>query len=97
MKNYAYKDAGATILWSSKGIKNSKALLSSNKEEYLIIPNCTSTNDYEIIINLSEDIVIEEILLNNKEEFSANLKEIDVLGSIEYPTEKWIKLGSMIP
>ena len=33
----------------------------------------------------------------NNEEFSANLKEIEVIGSIEHPTEKWIQLGSLFP
>ena len=37
-KNYASKDSGATILWKSDGIKNPKAILSANKEEYLILP-----------------------------------------------------------
>ena len=42
LKNYASKDSGATILSSSKGIKNSGAILSKNIEEYLILPECNN-------------------------------------------------------
>lgn len=39
-KNFASKDSGATIIQSSKGVKNPKAVLSGSPEEYLILPSC---------------------------------------------------------
>lgn len=40
-KNYASRESGATIIFKDDGIRNPKAILSANKEEYLIIPKCT--------------------------------------------------------
>ncbi len=37
-KNYASRESGATIIFKDDGIRNPKAILSANKEEYLIIP-----------------------------------------------------------
>ena len=59
-KNYALRESGAVILEKSKGIKYPKSILSSNIEEYLIIPDCSDKENY-LIINLSEDIVLKEI------------------------------------
>lgn len=46
-----------------------------------------------VIINLSDDIVVERIQVSNQEDFSATLKLIHVEGSIDYPTSSWYSLG----
>lgn len=46
-----------------------------------------------MIINLSDDIVVERIQVSNQEDFSATLKLIHVEGSIDYPTSSWYSLG----
>jgi hypothetical protein len=94
-KNYASKDSGATILYSSNGIKNPKAILSSTKDEYLIMPSCKKNDEHSLIINLSEDVVIETLMITNHEDFSDKLEEITLMGSIEFPTDKWVNLGSI--
>lgn len=88
-KNYAAKDSGATILQSSKGVKNPKSILSSSKEEYLILPSCRDGEEYSLIINLSEDVAVEHIVITNHEEFSDILSQIIFEGSIDYPSDKW--------
>lgn len=50
-----------------------------------------------LIINLSEDVAIDNIVISNHEEFSDNLKEIELMGSIEYPPDKWVRLGTIYP
>ena len=50
-----------------------------------------------LIINLSEDVAIDNIVISNHEEFSDNLKEIEFMGSIDYPPDKWVRLGSILP
>ena len=77
-KNFASKDSGATIQWKSDGIQNPKAILSGNKEEYLILPECTGNKDYTLIINLSEYVSVDTIIVSNHEEFS------DILSSISF-------------
>ena len=97
-KNFASKDCGATILWKSEGVKNPKAILSSNKDEYLILPDCaTSRKEYVVIINLSEDVAVDTIITSNHEDFSDTLTEIEFKGSIDYPPEKWVELGKINP
>ncbi|CDW90423.1 UNKNOWN [Stylonychia lemnae] len=96
-KNYASKDSGATILTSSSGVKNPKSVLSGSKEEYLILPSCKNDIEYSLVINLSEDVAVENIVISNHEEFSDSLNEIKFMGNIDYPTEKWIPLGVIHP
>jgi hypothetical protein len=96
-KNFASKDSGATILWKSEGLKNPKAILSNNKDEYLILPMCKSSQEYSLIINLSEDVAVDAIVTSNHEDFSDTLSEIQFMGSIDYPPERWVELGSIKP
>jgi hypothetical protein len=46
---------------------------------------------------MSEDVTIDTIVVSNHEDFSDSLKEIELMGSIDYPPEKWVKLGSLCP
>lgn len=96
-KNFASKDSGATIIQSSKGVKNPKAVLSATPEEYLILPSCNAEQEYSLIINLSEDVAVDTIVISNHEEFSDSLQEISFLGSIDNPPEKWVPLGTVYP
>lgn len=101
-QNFAESSAGASILFASKGIVNKKAILDASNEVYLILPNCGtssySTNEDlpNVIINLSDDVVIESIEVSNHEDFSASLQEISVYGSIDYPATKWTHLGTVV-
>ena len=61
----------------SKGVQNPKAILSNSKEEYLILPSCKENEEYTLIINLSEDVAIDTIVISNHEDFSDQLKEIE--------------------
>lgn len=70
-KNFASKDSGATILSKSgKGITNPKAILTANQEEYLILPDCKENSEYVLIVNLSEDVAVDTIVISNHEDFS---------------------------
>ena len=54
----------------SKGVQNPKAILSNSKEEYLILPSCKENEEYTLIINISEDVAIDTIVISNHEDFS---------------------------
>ena len=41
--------------------------------------------------------MIETINILNHEDFSDKLEEIQLRGSIDYPPEKWMNLGSIHP
>lgn len=92
-KNFASKDSGATVLCKSQGITNPKAILSPNQEEYLILPECKEDQQYTLIVNLSEDVAVDTIVVSNHEDFSDILSSIEFQGSIEYPPEQWVQLG----
>lgn len=48
-----------------------------------------------LIINLSDDIVVESVEVSNHEDFSNSLHEIYLEGSIDYPPSKWFSLGTV--
>lgn len=101
-KNYANNKSGATILQSSKGIENRSSILESSTDSYIYLPNCKTQSiekpDY-LIINLSEDVQVDNILVSNHEDFSANLHEMLFYGSIDFPPSAlgWQTLGSIAP
>lgn len=92
-KNYADSSSGASILYASQSIINKKAILDQSIETYMSLKECAKdyhhTADADnlpyLIINLSDDLVIETIEVSNKEDFSESLFEITVEGSIDFP------------
>lgn len=75
---------------------NAKHILDSSNDSYFYMPHCGFTDQNEptfLIVNLSDDIVVDRIQVSNQEDFSANLKVIHVEGSIDYPTDSWYSLG----
>jgi hypothetical protein len=68
----------------------------------LILPDCshtqveseedpTSISEY-VVINLSDDVEIDTIMISNNEDFSANLEDILIYGASDFPPSdnKWI-------
>ena len=94
-KNYAEATSGASILQASKGIVNKNAILSASTDTYLSIPDCCSTQEEFVIVNLSDDLQVDTIIVSNREDFSASLATITVQGSIDYPTDSWYNLGTI--
>ena len=54
-------------------------------DTYLTHANCNKNNLDQVIINLSDDVQIDTILVSNHEDFSAQHGLIEFFGSIEYP------------
>ncbi|KAH6684204.1 UNC-like C-terminal-domain-containing protein [Halenospora varia] len=92
--SYASFDAGATILKTHSGAKNSKAVLIENKDSYML-SECSAQNKF-IIIELSEDIWIDTVVLANYEFFSSMIRTFRVSVSDRYPVkmEKWKDAGT---
>ncbi|KAJ8064624.1 hypothetical protein OCU04_006951 [Sclerotinia nivalis] len=91
--SYASFDAGATVLKTHQGAKNSKAVLIENKDSYML-SECKTPNKF-LIIELSEDIWIDTLVLANYEFFSSMLRTFRVSVSDRWPvkTDKWKDLG----
>ncbi|KAH9221873.1 UNC-like C-terminal-domain-containing protein [Leptodontidium sp. 2 PMI_412] len=92
--NYASFDAGATILKTHHGAKNNKAILIENKDSYML-SECTAENKF-VIIELSEDIWIDTVVLANYEFFSSMIRTFRVSVSDRYPVkiDKWKDIGT---
>ncbi|KAM3071961.1 hypothetical protein ACMFMG_008429 [Clarireedia jacksonii] len=91
--SYASFDAGATILKTHPGAKNAKAILIENKDSYML-SECRTKNKF-VIIELSEDIWIDTLVLANYEFFSSMLRTFRVSVSDRYPVklDKWKDVG----
>ncbi|KAK4462497.1 UNC-like C-terminal-domain-containing protein [Cladorrhinum samala] len=92
--SFASFDAGATIKKTSKGAKNAKAILAENKDSYMLL-ECQAKDKF-VDIELSDDILVDTIVLANFEFFSSMIRKFRVMASDRYPVkpDKWVDLGT---
>ncbi|RKF79701.1 putative sad1 unc domain protein [Golovinomyces cichoracearum] len=92
--SYASFDAGATVLKTHPGAKNAKNILTENKDSYMLT-ECSVENKF-LIIELSEDIWIDTVVLANYEFFSSMIRTFRISVSDRYPVkiEKWKEVGT---
>ncbi|KAI1375955.1 hypothetical protein F4677DRAFT_421413 [Hypoxylon crocopeplum] len=92
--SYASFDAGATVKKASPGAKNPKAILVENKDSYMLL-ECAMENKF-VIVELSDDILVDTVVLANFEFFSSMTRHFRVSVSDRYPVklEKWKILGT---
>ncbi|CAK7234316.1 hypothetical protein SEUCBS140593_008903 [Sporothrix eucalyptigena] len=91
--SFASFDAGATILKTNKGVKNAKAILVENKDSYMLL-ECR-TRDKHVIVEMSDDILVDTVVLANFEFFSSMVRRFRVSVSDRYPVkaDRWRVLG----
>lgn len=91
--SFASFDAGATVLKANKGVKNAKAILVENKDSYMLL-ECR-TRDKHVIVELSDDILVDTVVLANFEFFSSMVRRFRVSVSDRYPVkaDRWRALG----
>lgn len=91
--SYSSFDAGATVLKTSPGAKNSKAILVENKDSYMLM-ECGTKNKF-FIVELSDDVRVDTVVLANFEFFSSMVRQFRVSVSDRYPVklDKWKVLG----
>jgi hypothetical protein len=92
--NYAAFDAGAKLLSTSEGMKKGNSILIADDDRYMMVP-CTHPSK-TFVIQLSEDIILDEIELANFEHYASSIKEFEVLGSATHPTTSWMQLGTFL-
>ncbi|KAI2612811.1 uncharacterized protein GGS25DRAFT_477178 [Hypoxylon fragiforme] len=92
--SYASFDAGATVKKASPGAKNPKAILVENKDSYMLL-ECSMQNKF-VVVELSDDILVDTVVLANFEFFSSMIRHFRVSVSDRYPVklEKWKILGT---
>ncbi|KAL6840233.1 hypothetical protein ACP4OV_030043 [Aristida adscensionis] len=89
--NYASASKGAKVLDFNKEAKGASNILDKDKDKYLRNP-CSAEGKF-VIIELSEETLVDTIAIANFEHYSSNLKEFEMLSSLTYPTENWETLG----
>ncbi|KAF4963893.1 hypothetical protein FSARC_8146 [Fusarium sarcochroum] len=92
--SYSSFDAGATVLKTSPGAKNYKAILVENKDSYMLL-ECTAKSKF-VIVELSDDVLIDTVVLANFEFFSSMIRRFTVSVSDRYPikADKWKEIGT---
>lgn len=91
--SYSSFDAGATILKAGPQAQNAKAILVENKDSYMLL-ECSAQSKY-VIVELSDDILIDTIVIANFEFFSSMVRHFRVSVSDRYPVkmDKWREVG----
>ncbi|XP_004516032.1 SUN domain-containing protein 4-like isoform X2 [Cicer arietinum] len=90
--NYASASKGAKVLGSNKEAKGASNILSRDKDKYLRNP--CSVEEKFVIIELSEETLVDTIEIANFEHHSSNLKDFEIHGSLSFPTDVWVFLGN---
>ena len=91
--DYASKSAGALVLEKSPNFEGTSNLLAGNKDQYAIVP-CREPNK-SVVIGLSEDILVKQVVLANYERYSSHVREFRLQGSTTaVSSREWMDLGS---
>lgn len=92
--SYSSFDAGATTLKTSPGTKNPTAILGESKDSYMLM-ECATRNKF-FIVELSDVILVDTVVLANYEFFSSMIRQFRVSVSDRYPVklDKWTVLGT---
>ncbi|KAI3841248.1 hypothetical protein MKW92_023463 [Papaver armeniacum] len=91
--NYASASKGAKVLDFNKEAKGASHILGKDKDKYLRNP-CSAEVKF-VVIELSEETLVDTIEVANFEHHASNLRDFEVLGSSVYPTDKWVSLGNI--
>jgi hypothetical protein len=91
--NFASMDAGGQVMKANPEAKSASALLSENRDVYLL-NTCQAKNKF-FIVELSESILVETVALANFEFFSSTFRQFRVSVSDRYPQklDRWVEIG----
>ncbi|KAI1331320.1 hypothetical protein F5Y16DRAFT_361176 [Xylariaceae sp. FL0255] len=92
--SYSSFDAGATVKKTSPGAWNPTSILVENKDAYMLL-ECRTPNKF-FIVELSDVILVDTVVIANFEFFSSNTRHFRVSISDSYPVkaDKWKVLGT---
>ncbi|XP_068648992.1 SUN domain-containing protein 4-like isoform X2 [Aristolochia californica] len=90
--NYASAAKGAKVLAFNKEAKGASNILDKDKDKYLRNP-CSAEEKF-VVVELSEETLVDTIEIANFEHYSSNFKDFELLSSSIYPTDNWVELGN---
>jgi hypothetical protein len=89
--NYAAASKGAKVLAHNKEAKGAANILGGDKDKYLRNP--CSADDKFVDVELSEETLVDTVVLANLEHYSSTFRDFEVYGSMTYPAGAWELLG----
>ncbi|XP_024531221.1 SUN domain-containing protein 4 [Selaginella moellendorffii] len=89
--NYAAASLGAKVLGANKEGKGAGNILVKGNDKYFRNP-CSAKEKF-VMVELAEEILVETFVIANYELYSSNPRELELLGSLSYPTSGWRLLG----
>ncbi|KAK2425868.1 Galactose-binding protein [Trifolium repens] len=92
--NYASESKGAKVLAHNKEANGANNILGKDHDKYLRNP-CSVAEKF-VIIELSEETLVDSVKIANFEHYSSNFKEFELAGSLNFPTESWSALGNFV-
>ncbi|MCI14732.1 putative galactose-binding protein, partial [Trifolium medium] len=92
--NYASESKGAKVVAHNKEANGAKNILGKDHDKYLRNP-CSVAEKF-VIIELSEETLVDTVKIANFEHYSSNFKEFELAGSLNFPTESWSALGNFV-
>lgn len=98
--NYAGFDVGARVLQAHTKTKGARNTLMWDVDQYMSSP-CSLKKKW-VVLQLSEPLLVEKIMLANYEQYASTFRHFQVLGSATYPVNVpggpggWKLLGSFV-
>ncbi|KAL9230943.1 hypothetical protein vseg_006227 [Gypsophila vaccaria] len=92
--NYASADKGAKVVAHNKDAKGASNILGKDHDKYLINP-CSVSGKF-VVVELADEILVDSVKIANFEHYSSNFKEIELWGSLTYPTPSWSLMGKFV-
>lgn len=92
--NYVFFLKGVKVLDFNKEVKGVFNILSKDKDKYF--RNLCLVEEKFVVIEFLEEILVDIIEIVNFEYYFLNLKDFDILGSLVYFIEIWVKLGNFL-
>ncbi|EFJ28524.1 hypothetical protein SELMODRAFT_411383 [Selaginella moellendorffii] len=89
--NYAAAANGARVVSFNKEAQGGGNILNRIKDQHYSSP--CSAEDKFVVVELSKEIYVGAIIIVNFDEDSSYPRDLELLGSLEYPTEEWKLLG----
>jgi hypothetical protein len=89
--NFADAATGAVIMGSNPEMTGTRALLVPDADSYAL-----SRCDVKkwVAIGLSEDVMVDTIIISNEEKYSSSVQHLRVLGSQKFPAAEWVVIGN---
>ncbi|KAL2902893.1 SUN domain-containing protein 5 [Bienertia sinuspersici] len=92
--NFASAAKGAKVVAHNKEAKGASNILGKDHDKYLINP--CSVSDKFVVVQLTEETLVDSVKIANFEHYSSNFKEFELRGSLTYPTDEWTYMGKFV-